>query len=93
MIPSSIAAAKGSVAEAMREGIASATEPFAAAIEDGISGFLARGGGWGTALAALASSGRRREMGMAGARACVSQCPAVVIPQAVVAALGLPVRG
>jgi glycosyltransferase involved in cell wall biosynthesis len=74
--------------------VASATEPFAAAIEDGVSGFLARDeSDWSRALEALlASPERRRAMGAAArARALARHGPAAVIPQAI-AALGLPPR-
>ena len=72
--------------------IASATEPFAAAIEDGVSGLLANDAeGWRRALDLLVSSkDRRRAIGAAAkqrALACFS--PAAVTPLAV-SALGLP---
>jgi glycosyltransferase involved in cell wall biosynthesis len=75
--------------------VASATEPFAAAIEDGVSGFLARTEpDWRRALDALvAAPERRTAIGAAGrARALARHAPAAVIPQAVVA-LGLSARG
>jgi glycosyltransferase involved in cell wall biosynthesis len=72
--------------------IASATEPFAAAIEDRVSGFVVGDAdGWRRALELLATSPLlRRAMGEAAqARALARYGPAAVIPQAA-AALGLP---
>jgi glycosyltransferase involved in cell wall biosynthesis len=74
--------------------IASATEPFAAAIEDGISGLLvADPRGWRTALDLLVTSEDRRQAIGAAAkhRALALFSPAVVTPLAI-RALGLPVR-
>jgi glycosyltransferase involved in cell wall biosynthesis len=71
--------------------IASATEPFAAAIEDGISGLLVSDAeGWRRALDLLVTSqDRRRAIGAAAKqRALVRFSPAVVTPLAV-SALGL----
>jgi glycosyltransferase involved in cell wall biosynthesis len=71
--------------------IASATEPLAAAIEQGVSGFVASDdGGWGQALHLLAASASRREaMGQAArTRALAHHSLTAVIPQAV-RALGL----
>lgn len=75
--------------------VASATEPFAAAIEHGVSGFLARDEQeWRAALDELvASSDRRTAIGAAAReRAVARHAPAAVIPRAI-AALGLPARG
>jgi glycosyltransferase involved in cell wall biosynthesis len=74
--------------------IASATEPFVAAIEDGVSGFLARGyDDWRRALETLVVSPERRQVvgRAARERALLRYAPRVVIPQAI-AALGLPPR-
>jgi glycosyltransferase involved in cell wall biosynthesis len=71
--------------------IASATEPYAAAIEDGVSGLLAADqAAWLPALDLLvASAGRRRQIGDAARQRALQRfSPAAVIPQAV-AALGL----
>ena len=71
--------------------IASATEPFAAAIEDGVSGLLVSDAqGWRRALDLLVTSqDRRRAIGAAAKqRALVRFSPAVVTPLAV-SALGL----
>jgi glycosyltransferase involved in cell wall biosynthesis len=74
--------------------IASATEPFAAAIEDGISGLLARDEAeWRAALDLLVSSeARRKAIGEAARRRALDLFgPAAVIPREI-AALGLPLR-
>ena len=74
--------------------IASATEPFAAAIEDGVSGFLARGEAeWCTALDLLVScESRRKAIGEAAKRRALDLFgPAAVLPREI-AALGLYVR-
>src|SRR5207244_1175249 len=71
--------------------VASATEPFVAAIEDGISGLLATGmQGWRRALDRLVTSDdRRRSIGAAAKqRALARFSPAAVTPLAV-RALGL----
>ena len=71
--------------------IASATEPFAAAIEDGISGFVVRDEtGWRAALDLLViCETRRKAMGEAARRRALAMFgPAAVMPRAV-AALGL----
>jgi glycosyltransferase involved in cell wall biosynthesis len=71
--------------------IASATEPFAAAIEDGVSGLLVRDvTGWLEALALLiASANRRQAIGQAAKeRAVAHYSPAAVTPR-IVAALAL----
>ncbi len=71
--------------------IAAATEPFAAAIEDGVSGLLVSDAqGWRRALDLLVTSeDRRRAMGAAAKqRALARFSPAVVTPLAV-SALGL----
>jgi glycosyltransferase involved in cell wall biosynthesis len=71
--------------------IASATEPFAAALEDGVSGFLARNDAeWRLALDTLvASPERRKAVGRAARERALSRHgPAAVIPRAA-AALGL----
>jgi glycosyltransferase involved in cell wall biosynthesis len=72
--------------------IASATEPFAAAIEDGVSGLLAADPqGWRRALDLLVTAPDRRQAIGAAAkqRALARFGPAVVTPLAI-AALGLP---
>ena len=72
--------------------IASATEPFAAAIEDGVSGLLAADAqGWRRALDLLVSSDeRRRAIGTAAKQRALARFgPAVVTPLAI-DALGLP---
>ena len=72
--------------------IASATEPFAAAIEDGVSGFLVHDEtAWRTALELLVmSESRRAAMGEAARRRALDLfAPAVVAPRAA-AALRLP---
>jgi glycosyltransferase involved in cell wall biosynthesis len=74
--------------------IASATEPFVAAIENGISGFIARGNNeWQSALDALVSSPERRAaMGAAArSRALERYAPTAITPR-VIAALGLSPR-
>jgi glycosyltransferase involved in cell wall biosynthesis len=71
--------------------IASATEPFTAAIEQDVSGFVVHNSdGWGDALSALVTSAtRRKAMGEAARkRALAWFSPAAVLPQAI-AALGL----
>jgi glycosyltransferase involved in cell wall biosynthesis len=71
--------------------IASATEPFAAAIEDGISGLLVTDAqGWRRALDLLVTSpDRRRAVGAAAKQRALARFgPAVVTPLAV-SALGL----
>ena len=71
--------------------IASATEPFAAAIEDGISGLVVSDSeGWRRALDLLVTSqDRRRAIGAAAKQRAVARFgPAVVTPLAV-SALGL----
>lgn len=71
--------------------VASATEPFVAAIEDGVSGFLVRDPeGWGRALDLLTSSkDRRTAMGQAArVRSLSRYSPAAVTPCRI-AALGL----
>ena len=77
--------------------VASATEPFAAAIEHGVSGFLVRGpAGWLEALELLvASESRRQAMGQAArAHAFAHYSPAAVTPRAVAAlGLGAPATG
>lgn len=75
--------------------IASATEPFATTIEDGISGFLARNEAeWRTALDLLVSSEAcRKAVGEAAKRRALDLFgPAAVIPREI-AALGLRIRG
>ncbi|HTZ38238.1 MAG TPA: glycosyltransferase [Stellaceae bacterium] len=72
--------------------VASATEPFAAAIEDGVSGCLAAGDAdWRRALDGLvASPERRRAMGAAARRRALARHgPATVVRRAA-AALDLP---
>jgi glycosyltransferase involved in cell wall biosynthesis len=72
--------------------IASATEPFAAAIEDGVSGLLAADAqGWRRALDLLVSSDeRRRAIGAAAKQRVLARFgPAAVTPLAI-DALGLP---
>jgi len=71
--------------------VASATEPFVAAMENGISGLLAHhSGDWRNALDALVTSpGRRVAMGEAArARALERHAPTVITSRAI-AALGL----
>src|SRR5439155_24160701 len=71
--------------------VASATEPFAAAIEDGVSGLLVTDApGWRAALEALATSARRRAAigAAAKAQALARYSLAAGAPEAV-AALGL----
>ena len=71
--------------------IASPTEPFAAAIEDGVSGLLVRDlAGWREALTLLiASANRRQAIGQAAKeRAVTLYSPAAVTPR-IVAALAL----
>jgi glycosyltransferase involved in cell wall biosynthesis len=72
--------------------IASATEPFAAAIEDGVSGLLAADAqGWRRALDLLVTApDRRRAIGVAAKQRALARFgPAVVTPLAI-DALGLP---
>ena len=74
--------------------IATATEPFTEAIEDGISGFLARNEeDWRRALGLLIGSAKlRRDMGVAAkTRALARHGPAAVTARAI-AALRLPER-
>ncbi|MBV8779226.1 MAG: glycosyltransferase, partial [Alphaproteobacteria bacterium] len=74
--------------------IASASEPFAAAIEHGVSGCVARTtDDWRHALDALiAAPDRRVAMGVAARQRALSRhAPAAILPQ-LVAALGLPPR-
>ena len=74
--------------------IASATEPFIAVIENGVSGFIARNSGdWQSQLDTLVSSPERRAaMGTAArARALERHVPAAITPRAI-AALGLSPR-
>jgi glycosyltransferase involved in cell wall biosynthesis len=72
--------------------VASATEPFLAAIEDGVSGLIARHpDDWQEAIECLLlSASRRREMGTAAKlRALLRYGPGSAVPAAT-AALGLP---
>jgi glycosyltransferase involved in cell wall biosynthesis len=72
--------------------IASATEPFATAIEDGVSGFVVGDeAGWRAALERLVTCGtERRAMGEAASRRALQLFgPAAVTPR-VITALGLP---
>jgi glycosyltransferase involved in cell wall biosynthesis len=74
--------------------VASATEPFAAAIDDGVSGFLARGEAeWRMALDLLVScESRRKAIGEAAKRRALALFgPAAVLPREI-AALGLHMR-
>jgi len=74
--------------------VASATEPFIAAIENGVSGFIAcNSGEWRSAFDALISSPERRVvMGTAARARALERHAPTVITSRLVAALGLPPR-